>query len=188
LDERRAAQRLGSSFFGGDRNFPEPAGEDPRVTLDRVATPSTAEAAEMARDDSKEAIGAARSGGGSQPIVTIADGAEHDAQTTGFHKRWWRQHDESWPAPVSEAYNETFTRELLAAQVAVVELQFDGPGGKWTNVGVVDLKVWEPTFPFDPEHTGWVQQDPRSRVGWRRRSMLRNLFKKKKKRPPEVTA
>jgi hypothetical protein len=145
-----------------------------------VATPSTLEAAELAREDSKEAIGSARSGGQMQPIVTIADGSEHDAQTTGFHKHWWRQHDEDWPEPVREAYNETFTRELLAAQVAVVELQFDSAGGKWTNVGVVDLARWEPTFPFDPEHTGWVQQDPRSRVGWRRRSVLRKLFSRKK--------
>jgi hypothetical protein len=149
-----------------------------------VATPSTVEAAEMAREDSKEAIGSARSGGQMQPIVTIADGSEHDAQATGFHKHWWRQHDEDWPEPVREAYVETFTRELLDAQVAVVELQFDSAGGKWTNVGVVDLAHWEPTFPFDPEHTGWVQQDPRSRVGWRRRSVLRKLFSRKKATEP----
>lgn len=125
----------------------------------------------------------ARSGSEMYPIVTIADGVEHDAQTTGFHKHWWRQHDEHWPSAACEAYNETFTRELLAAQVAVVELQFDTAGGNWTNVGVVDLNRWEPTFPFDPESTGWVQQDPRSRVGWRRRSALRKLFSKKKKTP-----
>ncbi|HXF32157.1 MAG TPA: hypothetical protein VN522_11610 [Solirubrobacterales bacterium] len=145
-----------------------------------MATPSRAEATELARDDAEEAIGIARSGGAMQPIVGIADGAEHDAQTTGFHKRWWRQHDENWPADVREAYAETFTRELLAAQVAVVELQFDAAGGKWTNVGVVDLSRWEPTFPFDPESTGWIRQDPRSRVGWRRRSALRKLFSRKK--------
>jgi len=68
----------------------------------------------------------------------------------------------------------------------VVELQFDTAGGKWTNVGVVDLKLWEPTFPFDPAHTGWVQQDPRSRVGWRRRSVLRDLFSRKKKQKPSA--
>ncbi len=113
------------------------------------------------------------------PLVTIADGAEHDAQTTGFHRRWWRRHDEGWPAEVSEAYNDTFTREALAAQVAVVELQFDAASGRWTNVAVVDLARWEPTFPFDPESTGWVKQDPRSRVGWRRRSALRKLFSRK---------
>jgi hypothetical protein len=118
------------------------------------------------------------------PIVTIADGAEHGVQTTGFHKRWWRQFDEEWPSEVREAYNEAFTRELLAAKVAVVELQFDAAGGKWTNIGVVDLQQWEPTFPFDPESTGWVQQDPRSRVGWRRRSALRKLFSRKKKTEP----
>lgn len=146
-----------------------------------MATPSTNEAAEMGREDAQEAIGIARSGGGMQPITTIADGAEHDAQTTGFHKHWWRQHDEKWPADVSEAYNETFTRALLTEKVAVVELQFDTAGGNWTNVGVVDLAQWEPTFPFDPEHTGWIQQDPRSRVGWRRRSFLRDMFKRKKK-------
>jgi hypothetical protein len=141
----------------------------------------------MARDDAKEAAGLAGSGG-MHPIVTIADGAEHDAQTTGFHKHWWRQHDENWPATVRETYNETFTRELLAAEVAVVELKFDTAGGNWTNVGVVDLKQWEPTFPFDPGNTGWIQQDPRSRVGWRRRSVIRDMFKRKKekkaKNPP----
>jgi hypothetical protein len=142
--------------------------------------PSAAEAAQLGREDSKEAIGVARSGGQMYPVVTIADGSEHRAQTTAFHKRWWRQRDEDWPTDVSEAYNEAFTRELIAAQVAVVELQFDAAGGKWTNVGVVDLNQWEPTFPFDPESTGWVRQDPRSRVGWRRRSALRKLFKRKK--------
>ena len=147
-----------------------------------MAHPSAAEAAQLGRDDSKEAIDLARSGGQMYPVVTIADGADHHAQTTAFHKRWWRQQDEHWPATVSEAYNDAFTRELLDAKVAVVELAFDAAGGKkWSNVGVVDLQQWEPTFPFDPASTGWVQQDPRSRVGWRRRSMLRNLFKRKKK-------
>src|ERR1700684_2276513 len=112
-----------------------------------MAHPSALEAAQLAHGDSEEAIGIARSGVHAYPIVTIADGAEHNAQTTGFHKNWWRQHDEHWPAAVCEAYNEAFTRELLAARVAVVELQFDAAGGKWTNVGVVDLGVWEPTFP-----------------------------------------
>jgi hypothetical protein len=134
----------------------------------------------MAREDSKEAIGLARSGGQIYPVVTIADGGEHHAQTTSFHKHWWRQRDEDWPAPVSEAYNEAFTRELLAAKVAVVELEFDAARGKWSNVGVVDLEQWEPIFPFDPESTGWIKQDPRSRVGWRRRSALRKLFSRKK--------
>jgi hypothetical protein len=117
------------------------------------------------------------------PVVTIADGNEHGAQTTGFHRCWWRQLDEGWPADVREAYNEAFTRELLAARVVVVELEFDGAGGRWSNVGVVDLEQWEPTFPFDPESSGWVRQDPRSRVGWRRRSVLRKLFSRK--RPKE---
>lgn len=146
-----------------------------------MAHPSAVEAEDLAREDSQEAIAAARSGGVAQPIVGIADGAEFHARTTGFHKRWWRQHDEDWPADVREAYNETFTRELLAAKVAVVELQFDTAGGKWTNVGVVDLARWEPMFPFDPGSTGWVRQDPRSRVGWRRRSALRDFFSRKKK-------
>jgi hypothetical protein len=151
-----------------------------------VAHPSAAEAAQLGRDDSKEAIGLARSGGQMYPVVTIADGADHHAQTTAFHKRWWRQQDEKWPAKVGEAYTEAFTRELLAAKVAVVELAFDAAGGKkWSNVGVVDLEQWEPTFPFDPENTGWIQQDPRSRVGWRRRSALRKLFSRKKKSTEE---
>jgi hypothetical protein len=136
----------------------------------------------MGREDSAEAIGAARLHGGTYPVVTIADGADHHAQTTGFHKHWWRQHDEDWPEGVKAAYNDAFTKELIAAKVAVVELQFDAAGGRrWTNVGVVDLEQWEPTFPFDPTSTGWVRQDPRSRVGWRRRSMLRKLFARKKK-------
>jgi hypothetical protein len=146
-----------------------------------VAHPSAGEAAQQGRDDSKEAIDLARSGGQVYPVVTIADGADHHAQTTAFHKRWWRQQDETWPADVSEAYNDAFTRELHSAKVAVVELTFDAAGGKkWSNVGVVDLEQWEPTFPFDPESTGWVRQDPRSRVGWRRRSVLRKLFTRKK--------
>jgi hypothetical protein len=151
-----------------------------------VAHPSAAEAAAYGRDDSKEAIDLARSGGQMYPVVTIADGADHHAQTTAFHKRWWRSQDEHWPAGVREAYDQAFTRELLGAKVAVVELVFDAASGKWSNVGVVDLEQWEPTFPFDPESTGWIQQDPRSRVGWRRRSMLRNLFKKKKKDEPKA--
>jgi len=120
------------------------------------------------------------------PVVTIADGADHHAQTTAFHKRWWRSQDEKWPVGVREAYDQAFTRELLDAKVAVVELAFDAAGGrKWSNVGVVDLEQWEPTFPFDPQSTGWIQQDPRSRVGWRRRSALRKMFSRKKKNPAE---
>jgi hypothetical protein len=146
-----------------------------------VAHPSEDEAARLGREDAPEAIEMARAGSPMYPIVTIADGDDHREQTTGFHKRWWRQFDEKWPESVREAYNDAFTRELAAAKVAVVELQFDGANGKWTNVGVVDLERWEPTFPFDPESTGWVKQDPRSRVGWRRRSMLRKMFSRKKK-------
>lgn len=151
-----------------------------------MAHPSAREAAQLGQDDSKEAIDLARSGGQMYPVVTIADGADHHAQTTAFHKRWWRSQDEKWPMSVREAYDQAFTRELLDAKVAVVELAFDAAGGrKWSNVGVVDLEQWEPTFPFDPKSTGWVQQDPRSRVGWRRRSMLRNLFSRKKKSTEE---
>ncbi|MGD9734459.1 MAG: hypothetical protein AB7V58_02435 [Solirubrobacterales bacterium] len=145
-----------------------------------MAHPSELEAAQMARDDSAEAIEIARSGGQVSPVATIADGAEHNALTTAFHKRWWRQLDEDWPEPLREAYNEAFTRELMAAEVAVVELHFDTAGGRWSNVGVVDLKRWEPTFPFDPASSGWVKQDARSRVGWRRRSALRKLLSRKK--------
>jgi hypothetical protein len=134
----------------------------------------------MARDDAEEAIAIARSQGHTYPVVTIADGAEHGAQTTGFHKRWWHRHDRAWPEALRESYDEAFTRELLAARVAVVELHFDAASGRWSNIGVVDLERWEPTFPFDPERSGWVKQDARSRVGWRRRSALRKLFARKK--------
>lgn len=141
----------------------------------------------MARDDSKEAIDIARSRQ-PFPVVTIADGAEHDAQTSGFHKRWWRQLDEDWPEPLRDAYNEAFTRELLSAEVAVVELHFDSAKGQWSNIGVVDLEQWEATFPFDPEQSGWVKQDARSRVGWRRRSALRKLFSRKQRDAKDLAA
>ena len=95
-----------------------------------MAHPTVTEAERFARDDAKEAVGIVRSGAYAYPIVTIADGDDHKEQTTGFHKHWWRQHDEKWPADVRDVYNDTFTRELLAAKVAVVELQFDGAGGK----------------------------------------------------------
>ena len=134
----------------------------------------------MARDDSREAIEIARSQGQVFPVVTIADGAEHSALTTALHKRWWRQQDEDWPESLREAYNEAFTHELMAAKVAVVELCFDTASGNWSNIGVVDLERWEPTFPFDPAKSDWVRQDARSRVGWRRRSALRKLFSRKK--------
>jgi hypothetical protein len=134
----------------------------------------------MARDDSKEAIELARRRGQAFPVMTIADGAEHDAQTTGFHKRWWHQLDEDWPEALREAYNKAFTHELTAARVAVVELHFDAAAGQWSNIGVVDLEQWEPTFPFDPAKSDWVKQDARSRVGWRRRSALRKLFSRRK--------
>jgi hypothetical protein len=134
----------------------------------------------MARDDSLEAIEVARSQGQVYPVVTIADGAEHNALTSAFHKRWWRQQDEDWPDSLREAYNEAFTHELIAAKVAVVELCFDTASGNWSNIGVVDLERWEPTFPFDPAKSDWVRQDARSRVGWRRRSALRKLFSRKK--------
>ncbi len=135
----------------------------------------------MAREDSTEAIELARTEGRTFSVVTIADGAEHKAQTTGFHKRWWRQLDEDWPEDLRDAYNEAFTRELMDAKVAVVELFFDAAAGSWTNIGVVDLEQWEPTFPFDPASSGWVKQDARSRVGWRRRSSLRKLFSRKRR-------
>jgi hypothetical protein len=142
--------------------------------------PSEAEAAQLGRDDSTEAIELARAGAQAYPLVTIADGSEHRALTTGFHKHWWRQFDEDWPEAVREAYNRAFTDQLTAARVAVVELAFDAAGGKWSNIAVVDLNRWEPTFPFDPATGGWVKQDPRSRVGWRRRSALKKLFSRKK--------
>jgi hypothetical protein len=145
-----------------------------------MAHPSEIEAAAMAREDSKEAIEIARRRDRPFPVATIADGADHKAETTDFHKRWWRQLDEDWPETLRDAYNEAFTQELMAARVAVVELQFDAARGNWTNIGVVDLEQWEPTFPYDPKSSGWVKQDARSRVGWRRRSALRKLFGRKK--------
>ncbi|MBS1889488.1 MAG: hypothetical protein JSU06_20120 [Actinobacteria bacterium] len=149
-----------------------------------MAHPSDAEAAQMGREDSTEAIEIARTRHEMFPVVTIADGADHNGLTTDFHKRWWRQLDEGWPEHLREIYNEAFTRELMAAKVAVVELSFDGASGQWSNIGVVDLERWEPTFPFDPADTGWVKQDARSRVGWRRRSALRKLFTRKQAPPP----
>lgn len=145
-----------------------------------MAFPTETEVAGLARDDAAEAIEIARSQGRVYSVATIADGAEHNALTTGFHKRWWRQLDEDWPEALRETYNEAFTREVMGAKVAVVELYFDTASGRWSNIGVVDLEQWEPTFEFDPAKSGWVKQDARSRVGWRRRSRLRNLFSKRK--------
>ena len=145
-----------------------------------MAHPSESEAAGLARDDSREAIEIARRRDRAFAVATIADGADRHAQTTGFHRRWWHQLDEDWPEALRETYNEAFTKELMAARGAVVELHFDTADGNWINIGVVDLEQWEPTFPFDPESSGWVQQDPRSRVGWRRRSRLRKLLGRKK--------
>jgi hypothetical protein len=149
-----------------------------------MAHPSEAEAAKLGKEDAPEAIELARGGGPMHPVVTIADGADHHAQTTAFHKRWWRAQDEKWPGAVRDAYDEAFTKELHGAKVAVVELEFDAADGKWSNIGAVDLRQWEPMFPFDPESTGWVRQDSRSRVGWRRRSIIRDFFKRKKKGEP----
>ena len=142
--------------------------------------PSELEAARMARGDSGEAIELARRRDRAFPVATIADGADRDAQVTAFHRRWWRQVDEDWPETLRESYNEAFTKELMSARVAVVELHFDAARGDWSNIGVVDLEQWEPTFPFDPASTGWVKQDARSRVGWRRRSILKKLFGKRR--------
>jgi hypothetical protein len=149
-----------------------------------MALPRDDEAAELAREDAKEAIEVARRRDHPYPVTTIADGADHHAQTTGFHKRWWRARDEGWPEALREAYDEAFTRELMAAEVAVVELHFDAAGGAWSNVGVIDLARWEPTFPFDPKSTAWVKQDARSRVGWRRRSAIRKVLSRKKTKGP----
>jgi hypothetical protein len=143
-----------------------------------VTAPTASEVAAYARDDAVEAIELGRRPEHPYPVTTIADGAERHAHASGFQRRWWLQLDEDWPEPLREAYNDAFTRELSDAAVAVVELQIDAPGGAFTNIGVVDLARWEPTFPYDPASTGWVRQDARSRVGWRRRSVLRKLFKR----------
>jgi hypothetical protein len=150
-----------------------------------MTPPSQTEAVALAKEDAREAIAIARQRDRPYPLATIADGADHHEQTTGFHKRWWRSREEDWPAGLRETYDEAFTRELLAAHVAVVELLFDAASGTWSNIAVVDLAQWEPTFPFDPASTGWIRQDPRSRVGWRRRSPLRKWLRRKKDKPDE---
>lgn len=148
-----------------------------------MAAPSETEVAGYASEDAAEAIEIARRRDNPYPLATIADGADHHAQTTGFHKRWWRSRDENWPESLRHAYDEAFTRKALAGEVAVVEIRFDAAKGNWSNVGVVDLARWEPTFPFDRESTGWIQQDSRSRVGWRPRSVLRKWFRREKDKP-----
>lgn len=145
-----------------------------------MAHPSESEVAGWAGEDATEAIAVARRRDRAFPVATIADGADRGAQATGFHQRWWRQLDEDWPDRLSETYNEAFTQELMAAKVAVVELHFDTANGNWINIGVVDLEQWEPMFPFDPASSSWVQQDPRSQVGWRRRTLFRKLLGRKK--------
>jgi hypothetical protein len=149
-----------------------------------MTQPPGADVTAYAREDAAEAIDLARQPEHPYPVTTIADGADRGAQTTGFHRRWWLQLEEGWPEPLRDAYNETFTRALSEAGIAVVELHLDAPGGDFTNIGVVDLARWEPTFPYDPASGGWVKQDARSRVGWRRRSMLRKLFRRDQSPPP----
>lgn len=144
-----------------------------------MTPPTASDVAAYAHEDAVEAIELARRPDHAYPVTTIADGAERHAHTSGFQRRWWLQLDEDWPESLRETYNDAFTGELSDAAIAVVELQFDAPGGAFTNIGVVDLARWEPTFPYDPASTGWVKQDARSRVGWRRRSALRKLFKRK---------
>jgi hypothetical protein len=146
-----------------------------------MAHPTEREAAEMARDDSVEAIEIARRPE-PYPVTTIADGADHHAQTTAFHKRWWRAQDDHWPERLRHNYEEAFTEALREANVAVVEIHFDAAQGAWSNIGVVDLAQWEPTFPFDPTSNAWIKQDARTRVGWRRRSALRDWLKKRKEK------
>ena len=143
-----------------------------------MTLPTANEVAAYVHEDAVEAIELARRPEHAYPVTTIADGAERHAHASGFGRRWWLQLDEDWPEGLRETYNDAFTRELGEASVAVVELQIDAPGGEFTNIGVVDLARWEPTFPYDPASTGWVKQDARSRVGWRRRSILRKLFKR----------
>jgi hypothetical protein len=143
-----------------------------------MTLPTVGDVAAYAREDAAEAIDLARRPEHAYPVTTIADGAERHAHASGFQRRWWLQLDEDWPDSLRETYNHAFTRELSDSAIAVVELHFDAPGGKFTNIGVVDLARWEPTFPYDPASTGWIKQDARSRVGWRRRSVLRKLFKR----------
>ncbi len=154
-----------------------------------MTTPSASHVAAYAHEDAVEAIELARRPEHPYPVTTIADGAERHAHTSGFQRRWWLQLDEDWPESLRDAYNDAFTRELSDAHVAVVELHLDAPGGDFTNIGVVDLARWEPNFPYDPASTGWIKQDARSRVGWRRRSFLRKLLKRdpapKPKRTPD---
>lgn len=154
-----------------------------------MTPPGESEVLAYAREDASEAVELSRRREHDYPVTTVADGADRHAQTTGFHRRWWLMLDEGWPEGLRETYNDAFTRAALDARIAVVELHFDAPGGDFTNIGVVDLDRWEPTFPFDPTSTGWVKQDARSRVGWRRRSILRKLFAKdqpgKPANPPE---
>jgi hypothetical protein len=146
--------------------------------------PTEGEVLAYAGEDASEAIGIARRPEHAYPVTTIADGADRHAQQTGFQRRWWLQLDENWPEPLRHAYNEAFTRAAIAAGIVVVGIHFDAPGGDFTNIGVVDLAQWEPTFPYDSASSGWVKQDARSRVGWRRRSLLRKLLKRDQSPPP----
>ena len=149
-----------------------------------MTAPTEAAVAAYAREDASEAIALARRREHLYPVTTIADGADRRAHETGFQRRWWLQLDEKWPERLRDSYNETFTRALIDAGIVVVELHFEAPGGDFTNIGVVDLARWEPTFPYDPTSSGWVKQDARSRVGWRRRSLLRKLLKRDQSPPP----
>lgn len=137
--------------------------------------PSPADAIEFAKQDAASAIEYARGQGNPRwAVVSLSDGGDRDGwPQTEFHRRWWRLHDQEWPDEVQDAYIDAFAHELTEANFAVIELLHADRRRKWTSVGVVDLELWEPEFPY--ERGKWVRQEYGSTKGWKRKSAIWKL-------------
>jgi hypothetical protein len=144
--------------------------------------PSRADVAAFAAEDAADATEYARNQVNPRwAVVSLSDGRDRDGwPQTDFHRRWWQSHDQDWPEELQDAYIDAFALELTDANFALIELLHESKGREWTSVGVVDLEWWEPEFPF--ERGKWVRQAYGSTKGWRRKSALRKLRRRRRQR------
>lgn len=148
--------------------------------LPDVGNPSEAEAILLAREDAEDAIDLARNWrSGTIPVRRIALGADRDESlSSNYQERWWQQKDERWPKSLREIYNTAFIQELARANVVMVQLRHEtweeGWIETWSDVGVVDLERWEPTFPL--KRGEWAFQTAETTDAWRRRTIWRRLL------------
>ena len=140
-----------------------------------MAIPAEADLERFAAEDAADAVEYARGPARQQwPVTSLVDPTERKGwPQTRVHDRWWQRSDENWPDSLWEGYRSALMRELTEANFALVEQRSVGPGQGWTNLAVVDLERWEPTFPFTPGQL--VQQDYGSSAGWRRRTLWRRF-------------